>query len=172
MDMGTIAKRENLADRHVRFLAPLAYLSPPIIEAIAEGEAPADQEVEPPDAALITASAHKPGRSGLGADGSHLFEVATKGFERPPFCDFPYRRFGCPLLRIGRPRWSGSNAVFFPLLGRSQGHRPPPEAPASRSCRLRADNVVALADPYAMPSQNVRNKHSRGSKRAQDYSLY
>jgi site-specific DNA recombinase len=41
-DTGTIAKRENLAERHVRFLAPLAYLSPRIIEAIAEGRATAD----------------------------------------------------------------------------------------------------------------------------------
>jgi hypothetical protein len=40
-DIGTIAKRENLAERHARFLAPLAYLSPRIIEAIAEGQAPA-----------------------------------------------------------------------------------------------------------------------------------
>jgi site-specific DNA recombinase len=40
-DIGTIAKRENLAERHIRFLAPLAYLSPRIIEAIAEGRAPA-----------------------------------------------------------------------------------------------------------------------------------
>ena len=39
---GTLAKREKLAERHVRFLAPLAYLSPRIIEAIAEGRAPAD----------------------------------------------------------------------------------------------------------------------------------
>jgi site-specific DNA recombinase len=38
----TIAKQENLAERHVRFLAPLAYLSPRIIEAIAEARAPAD----------------------------------------------------------------------------------------------------------------------------------
>ena len=44
-DIGTIAKRENLAERHVRFLAPLAYLSPRIIEAIAEGRAPADLTV-------------------------------------------------------------------------------------------------------------------------------
>jgi site-specific DNA recombinase len=29
-DIGTIAERENLAERHVRFLAPLAYLSPHI----------------------------------------------------------------------------------------------------------------------------------------------
>jgi site-specific DNA recombinase len=40
-DFGTIAERENLAERHVRFLAPLAYLSPRIIEAIADGRAPA-----------------------------------------------------------------------------------------------------------------------------------
>jgi site-specific DNA recombinase len=40
-DIGTIAKRENLAERHVRFLAALAYLSPRIIEAIAEGQPPA-----------------------------------------------------------------------------------------------------------------------------------
>jgi site-specific DNA recombinase len=39
-DFVTIATRENLAERHVRFLAPLAYLSPRIIEAIAEGRAP------------------------------------------------------------------------------------------------------------------------------------
>ncbi len=44
-DIGTIAKRENLAERHVRFLAPLAYLSPRIIEAIAEGRAPANLTV-------------------------------------------------------------------------------------------------------------------------------
>src|SRR5271165_1201530 len=35
-DIGTIAKRENLAERHVRFLAPLADLSPRIIQAIAD----------------------------------------------------------------------------------------------------------------------------------------
>src|ERR1700728_5209689 len=40
-DIWTIAKREHLAERHVRFLAPLAYLSPRIIEAIAEGQPPA-----------------------------------------------------------------------------------------------------------------------------------
>ena len=44
-DFGTIAKRESLAERHVRFLAPLAYLSPGIIEAIAEGKAPANLTV-------------------------------------------------------------------------------------------------------------------------------
>jgi hypothetical protein len=44
-DFATIAEREKLAERHVRFLAPLAYLSPRIIEAIAEGRAPADLTV-------------------------------------------------------------------------------------------------------------------------------
>jgi hypothetical protein len=38
----TIAEAENLAERHVRFLAPLAFLSPRIVEAIVEGRAPAD----------------------------------------------------------------------------------------------------------------------------------
>ena len=44
-DFGTIAQREKLAERHVRFLAPLAYLSPRVVEAIAEGRAPADLAV-------------------------------------------------------------------------------------------------------------------------------
>jgi site-specific DNA recombinase len=35
-----IAQREHLAERHVRFLAPLAHLSPCIVEAIAEDLAP------------------------------------------------------------------------------------------------------------------------------------
>ncbi len=38
-DFASIAQRENLAERHVRYLAPLAYLSPRIIEAIADGRA-------------------------------------------------------------------------------------------------------------------------------------
>ena len=45
MDVGTIAKQEELAERHVRFLMPLAYLAPRIIEAIAEGRAPFDLTV-------------------------------------------------------------------------------------------------------------------------------
>jgi hypothetical protein len=40
-----IAEDEKLAERHVRFLAPLAYLSPRIVDAIAEGRAPADLSV-------------------------------------------------------------------------------------------------------------------------------
>ena len=41
LDFAAIAHRENLAERHVRVLAPLAYLSPRIVEAIADGRAPA-----------------------------------------------------------------------------------------------------------------------------------
>ena len=40
-----IAENEKLAERHVRFLAPLAYLSPRILDFIAEGRAPADLTV-------------------------------------------------------------------------------------------------------------------------------
>jgi hypothetical protein len=40
-----IATTENKVERHVRFLAPLAFLSPRIIEAIANGSAPADHHV-------------------------------------------------------------------------------------------------------------------------------
>jgi site-specific DNA recombinase len=45
VDFGVLANREKLAERHVRFLAPLAYLSPLMIQAIAEGRAPADLTV-------------------------------------------------------------------------------------------------------------------------------
>lgn len=40
-----IAASESLAERHVRFLLPLAFLSPRIISAIADGTAPADLTV-------------------------------------------------------------------------------------------------------------------------------
>ena len=40
-----IASAEKLAERHVRFLLPLAFLSPRIITAIANGSAPADLNV-------------------------------------------------------------------------------------------------------------------------------
>ncbi len=40
-----IATTENKVERHVRFLAPLAFLSPRIIETIANGSAPADLTV-------------------------------------------------------------------------------------------------------------------------------
>ena len=40
-----IARSENKVERHVRYLAPLAFVSPRIVEAIANGSAPADLTV-------------------------------------------------------------------------------------------------------------------------------
>jgi site-specific DNA recombinase len=40
-----IAKREGQGDRHIRLLAPLAFVSPRIIAAIVDGSAPADLTV-------------------------------------------------------------------------------------------------------------------------------
>ncbi|MCI4678262.1 recombinase family protein [Rhodoblastus acidophilus] len=45
IDFTTISSREGLAERHVRFLAPLAYLSPRIVKAIADSRAPANLTV-------------------------------------------------------------------------------------------------------------------------------
>jgi site-specific DNA recombinase len=40
-----IARSENKVERHIRYLAPLAFVSPRIVEAIANGSAPADLTV-------------------------------------------------------------------------------------------------------------------------------
>ena len=40
-----IAEREGKVERHIRFLSPLAFLSPRIVEAIASGSAPPDVRV-------------------------------------------------------------------------------------------------------------------------------
>jgi site-specific DNA recombinase len=40
-----IAEREGQCERHVRFLAPLAFVSPRIVTAIADGTGPADLTV-------------------------------------------------------------------------------------------------------------------------------
>jgi hypothetical protein len=40
-----IAEREQKVARHIRFLAPLAFLSPRIIDAIANGDVPAGATV-------------------------------------------------------------------------------------------------------------------------------
>jgi hypothetical protein len=40
-----IARTENKVERHIRHLAPLAFVSPRIVEAIANGSAPADLTV-------------------------------------------------------------------------------------------------------------------------------
>ena len=65
LDFGAIGKHEKLAERHIRFLAPLAYLSPRIIQAIAEGRAPADMTVTRLTRSLRppwTEQAEQPGR--------------------------------------------------------------------------------------------------------------
>jgi hypothetical protein len=43
--LAEIAEREAVGERHIRLLAPLAFLSPRIIAAIADGTAPADLTV-------------------------------------------------------------------------------------------------------------------------------
>ena len=45
VDFAAIARTEKLDERHVRFLVPLAYISPRVVEAIAEGRAPASLTV-------------------------------------------------------------------------------------------------------------------------------
>ena len=40
-----IARSENKGERHIRYLAPLAFVSPRIVEAIVNGRAPADLTV-------------------------------------------------------------------------------------------------------------------------------
>ena len=41
-DFAAIAAEEKLSERYIRLLMPLAFVSPRIIEAIADGEVPAD----------------------------------------------------------------------------------------------------------------------------------
>jgi len=66
IDFGAIAHRENLAVRHVRFLAPLAYLSPRIVEAIAEGRALGNLNVSTLVRALPLSWTDQEKRLGLG----------------------------------------------------------------------------------------------------------
>jgi hypothetical protein len=41
-DFGALAAKEKLSERYIRLLVPLAFVSPRIIDAIADGEVPAD----------------------------------------------------------------------------------------------------------------------------------
>ena len=43
--LAEIAEREGLGERHVRLLAPLAFVAPRVVGAIADGSAPADLTV-------------------------------------------------------------------------------------------------------------------------------
>jgi len=62
---GEIAEREGKVERHIRFLAPLAFLSPRIIEAIAHGEAAADLTVTTLARALPQAWAEQQRKLGI-----------------------------------------------------------------------------------------------------------
>jgi site-specific DNA recombinase len=57
--------REGKVERHVRFLAPLAFTSPRLIAAIADGSAPADLTVTALAKALPYVWAEQDRRSGL-----------------------------------------------------------------------------------------------------------
>jgi hypothetical protein len=60
-----IAIREGIVERHARFLAPLAFLSPRIIEAIANGDAPVDTTISGVARALPHSWAEQERRLGL-----------------------------------------------------------------------------------------------------------
>jgi site-specific DNA recombinase len=60
-----IAIREGIVERHARFLAPLAFLSPRIIEAIANGDAPLDTTISRLARALPHAWAEQELRLGI-----------------------------------------------------------------------------------------------------------
>jgi site-specific DNA recombinase len=64
-----IAKREALCERHIRLLAPLAFLSPRIIAAIVDGTAPADLTVTGLAKALPYSWAEQERRFGLLCNG-------------------------------------------------------------------------------------------------------
>jgi site-specific DNA recombinase len=60
-----IAEREAVGERHIRLLAPLAFLSPRIIAAIVDGTAPADLTVTGLAKALPYSWAEQERRIGL-----------------------------------------------------------------------------------------------------------
>jgi site-specific DNA recombinase len=64
-----IAEREALCERHIRLLAPLAFLSPRIIAAIVDGTAPADLTVTGLAKALPYSWAEQERRFGLFCNG-------------------------------------------------------------------------------------------------------
>jgi site-specific DNA recombinase len=78
-----IAEREAVGERHIRLLAPLAFLSPRIIAAIVEGTAPADLTVTGLAKALPYSWAEQERRFGL----------LCNGCAREPAQDL--RRCGC-----------------------------------------------------------------------------
>jgi site-specific DNA recombinase len=110
VDFGALAKREKLAERHVRFLTPLAYLSPSVIQAIAEGRAPAD---------LTVTRCAKPSAV-LGQAGRAARYRLTRGFcSRPSQAAIP---------RANRVRFytPPDRAAYKPFSRKSKLSRPAP----------------------------------------------
>src|SRR5215204_2572754 len=69
-----IAKREGKVERHIRFLAPLALVSPRIVAALIDGSAPADLTITALAKALPYSWAEQERRLGLSrpVDGQSL----------------------------------------------------------------------------------------------------
>jgi hypothetical protein len=63
-----IAKREGKVERHIRFLAPLAFVSPRIVASIIEGTAPADVTITALAKALPYSWTEQESRLGLPHD--------------------------------------------------------------------------------------------------------
>ena len=66
--LAQIAKDEGIVERHVRFLAPLAFVSPRIIKAIFDGDAPADLTVTQLAKALPYSWAQQEQRLGMSCE--------------------------------------------------------------------------------------------------------
>jgi site-specific DNA recombinase len=73
-NFAAIARREGKVERHVRLLAPLAFVSPRIVSAILDGTAPAN----------LTPTAFARGLPWLWAEQEHRLEVCTSLSSVPP----------------------------------------------------------------------------------------
>jgi site-specific DNA recombinase len=72
-----IARREGKAERHIRLLAPLAFLSPRIVSALLDGSAPADLTATSLAQALPYSWAEQEQRLGLTAESRHAAAVTA-----------------------------------------------------------------------------------------------
>jgi hypothetical protein len=109
-----IAKREALCERHIRLLAPLAFLSPRIIAAIVEATAPADLTVTGLANALPYSWAEQEQRIGLLCSGgvvpvAHWLDATLTSSQ--PLLNHPHawpRTCGCGGANGGRTAMSVS----------------------------------------------------------------
>jgi site-specific DNA recombinase len=92
-----IARREGKVERHVRLLAPLAFLSPRIVAAIIDGTAPADLTVTTLARALPYSWAEQERRIGTQSHGT-----ARTLIEKPQFA---LREQECG-NSLGEPAWA------------------------------------------------------------------